>query len=260
MSIFGAQVKRFLPDRDYLPLALPTSDMDVLWVLTRDRETVRRFGVLADVLTAPTPPGEELIRRNAQVVDVVGKGNSSEKIGLTLSVINTILTALGGKAGLSLADTGAATVNYTYTDVHADTVDIVKLDGWLDQADLGHAPARVSDLLVAEKVYVVVSALKASGMTVSLLDSANRSVDLDVPTIQNIVGGGITVDATSGRSNTVTFHGTQNLTVAVKAAQLKVDQRGFWVSERPVTGTPQVFGPPPTKPKAAYLVGDELYL
>jgi len=142
MSIFGTQVKQFLPDRDYLPLALPTSDMDVLWVLTRERGAVRRFGVLADVLTAPTPPGEELIRRNAIVVDATGKGNRSEKLGLTLNVVNTILTALGGKAGLSLAETGASTVDYTYTDVHADTVDLVKLDGWLNRADLSNTSPR----------------------------------------------------------------------------------------------------------------------
>jgi hypothetical protein len=258
MSLFTPVVKRFLPDTDYLPLALPTSDMDVLWVLTREREVIRRFGILGDVLTAPTSPGEELVRRNAVVVDATGKANHSVKLGLTVSVVNTVLTALGGKVGLSLADTGAASVDYTYTDVHGDTVDLVKLDGWLAQADLAHTSPRVSDLLVAEKIYVVVGALKASGISVSLLDNSNQSVDVDIPTIQNLVGGSIKIDAASGRSNTITFHGTQSLTVAAKVAQLKVDERGFWVSERLVTGNATHIQAVPAEPD--YMAGPELYL
>jgi hypothetical protein len=259
MSLFGAQVKQFLPDRDYLSLALPTSDMDVLWVLTRDRGAVRRFGVLADVLTGPTPPGEELIRREAIVVDATGNGNHSEKAGLTLNIVNTILTALGGKAGLSLADTGASTVDYTYTDVRADTVDIVKLDGWLAQADLSHTSPRVGDMLFAEKIYVVVGALKASGIAVSLFDDTSQSVKADIPTIQNVVGGGISINKEEGHSNKVAFHGAQSLTVAAKVAQLKADERGFWVNERPLSGNSfQILEKSPAKPD--YLHGDALYL
>jgi hypothetical protein len=258
MSLFTPMVKRFLPDSDYLPLALPSSDMDVLWVLTREREVIRRFGVLGDVLTGPTPPGEEFVRRNADVVDATGKANHSLKIGLTVSVVNTILTALGGKAGLNLSDTGAASVEYTYSDVHADTVDLVKLDTWLAEADLAHTAPRVSDLVVAEKIYVVVGALKASGISVSLLDNSSQSVDVDVPTIQNLVGGSIKIDTASGRSNTITFHGTQSLTVAAKVAQLKVDERGFWVSERLVRGNTTQIQSVPGEPD--YLAGPELYL
>jgi hypothetical protein len=265
MSLIGGRVKQFLPDRDYLPLALPTSDMDVLWILTRERGAVRRFGALADVLTAATPPGEELVRRNAIVVDATGEANRSAKLGLTLSVVNTIITALGGKAGLSLMATGAAKVAYAYTDVRADAVNLVKLDGWLANADLSQASPRVSDMLVAEKIFVVVGALKASGIVVSLLDSADQSVSVDVPTIQNIAGGGVTVEAASGRSNAVTFHGSQALTVAVKAAQLKVDERGFWVSERPVTGRGiEVRDADELRDTAVsgadYLAGEELHL
>ena len=257
MGLIGSRVKQFLPDKDYLPLALPTSDMDVLWVLTRDRGAIRRFGTLADVLTAEAKPGEELVRRGAVVVDATGDAKRSFKVGLTLNVVNTIVTALGGKAGLTLSATGATNVTYTYTDVHADTVDLVKLDRWLAGADMSQASPRVADLLVCEKILVVVGALKASGITVSLADNSGHSVNVDIPTVQNLVGGSITVDATAERSNTVTFHGSQSLTVAAKAAQLKVDERGFWVSEQPFnTGEVRDLG----GNRPDYLSGDELYL
>jgi uncharacterized protein Veg len=257
MGLFSNRVKPFLPDRDYLALALPTSDMDLLWVLTREGGNVRRFGALADVLTAPTAPGEELVRRDAVVVDMTGEANRSAKLGLTLSVVNTIITALGGTAGLSLSGTGASKVIYTYTDVVADAVNIAKLDGWLNGADLSQTAPRIADLLVAEKIYVVLGALKASGITVSLLDNADHEVSVDVPTIQQLVGANVTVDAASGRSNTITFHGGQALTVAAKVAQLKVDERGFWVSEKPLSdGEIRDLG----ADSPDYLGGDELYL
>jgi len=120
-------------------------------------------------------------------------------------------------------------------------------------------PSRPKQYFSAEKIYVAVGALKASGISVSLLDKTNQLVDVDVPTIQNMVGGGITVNTAVERSNTITFHGTQNLAVAAKVAQLKVDERGFWVSERLLTGNS--LGIRETAPaKPDYLVGDELYL
>ena len=177
MSLITGRVKQFLPDRDYLPLALPTSDMDVLWVSRASG------GPYADLALWPMcsrrPPRRRrlsLSRRNAIVVDATGEANRSAKLGLTLSVVNTIITALGGKAGLSLTPAGAAKVAYAYTDVRADTVNLVKLDGWLAKADLNHASPRVTDMLIAEKIFVVVGALKASGIVVSLFDSADQSV------------------------------------------------------------------------------------
>jgi hypothetical protein len=84
-----------------------------------------------------------------------------------------------------------------------------------------------------------------------------KGVDLmvDVPVVQELVGADVQVSRSPARTSELTFRGSAPLTIAAKAAQLKVDERGFWVSERPVaSGEIRGLG------RAHYLTGDEIRL
>ena len=54
----------------------------------------------------------------------------------------------------------------------------------------------------------------------------------------------------------LTFRGSVPLTIAAKVAQLKVDERGFWVNEEPVSDG-EIRG---LSPGVQYLTGDEIRL
>jgi hypothetical protein len=256
LSLFSRGSKSFLPDSDYLPMAMPTTDFDVLWILTRNGGALRRFGVVSDVLAAGRPLPAEAVRRDQITANAAGTAVRSAKAGLSLGVVNTILTALGGKAGLDLSATGAHSVEYHYTDVTADAVNIARLDAWLADADLASGAGRVADLLVAERLYVAVASLKAAGVTSKMRDEKGMDLKVDVPTVQQLVGGGVTVGGSSARTNELTFYGSAPLVIGAKIAQLKVDERGFWVNERPVSDG-EIRG---LSPGAEYLTGDEIRL
>ncbi len=235
MTLFSRGSKSFLPDGDYLPMAMPTTDFDVLWILTRNGGALRRFGLLSDVLAAGDPLPAEAVRRDQITANAAGTAARSIKAGLSLGLANTILTALGGKAGLDLSATGAHSVEYHYTDVTADVVNIARLDAWLSGADLAPGAGRVADLLVAERLYMAVASLKAAGVTSKMRDERGMDLQVDVPTVQQLVGGDVTVSGSSTRTSELAFHGSAPLVIGAKIAQLKVDERGFWVNERPVS-------------------------
>jgi len=109
---------------------------------------------------------------------------------------------------------------------------------------------------VAERLYLVVASLKAGGVTSTMRDERGMDLKVEVPTVQQLVGGGITVSGSSGRTSELTFHGSVPLTIAAKAAQLKLDERGFWVSEEPVSGG-EIRG---VSSGEQYLTGDEIRL
>jgi len=256
VSLFSRGSTSFLPDRDYLPLAMPTDGLDLLWILTRNGGVLRRFGLLSDVLAAQSPLAAAAVTRDEITVNATGTATRSVKAGLSLSVVNTILQAFGGNAGLDLSATGAHSVEYAYVDVTADVVNLARLDAWLAGADLAPGAGRVADPLVAERLYLVVASLKAGGVTSTMRDERGMDLKVEVPTVQQLVGGGITVSGSSGRTSELTFHGSVPLTIAAKAAQLKLDERGFWVSEEPVSGG-EIRG---VSSGEQYLTGDEIRL
>jgi hypothetical protein len=87
-------------------------------------------------------------------------------------------------------------------------------------------------------------------------DAKGAALKVDVPVVQQLVGGGVTVSGSSARTSELTFHGSVALTIAAKVAQLKVDERGFWVQEEPVSGG-EIRG---LSPGVQYLAGDEIRL
>lgn len=256
MTLFSRGSTSFLPDRDYLPMAMPTAGFGVLWVLTRNAGVLRRFGILSDVLVAQNGLPADAVRRDEITANTAGTTSKSTKAGLSLGIVNAILTAFGAKAELDLSATGARSVEYAYTDVTADVVNVARLDAWLATADLAPGGGRVADLLVAERLYLVTASLKAAGVTSKMRDAKGAALKVDVPVVQQLVGGGVTVSGSSARTSELTFHGSVALTIAAKVAQLKVDERGFWVQEEPVSGG-EIRG---LSPGVQYLAGDEIRL
>lgn len=247
MSFFGRAAESFLPDRDYIPLAMPTTDLALLDVLTRERSILRRYSALPHVLITPGT-ATYVTALGAVVADATGEAARSMKAGIGLGVVSGILSALGAGASVDLSASRAHRISYAYTGVTADRVDIASLDTWLSHCDLDPNARSVSEMLVAERLYLVIAVLKASGLRVTVVDADEQEVALDVPAIQQVVGAKLSVKGSSTRTGTVTFQGTQPLAIAAKAAQLSLDDNGLWVGTRPMTegeirdlsGTPAV--------------------
>lgn len=236
MSLLNRTAESFLPDRDYLPIAMPTTDIQVLQVLTRQGRIMRRYSDLRSVLAAPSDIAAPHTFRNQAVVDTSGMSHRTAKIGFGLSVVATIVKALGGGGDFNVSLAGAAAVHYAYADVYSDRVDLASLDNWLAHADFQPGLRNVTDLLVAEDVYVITAALKAQALCVTFFDKKENEIAVDLPAIQAAVGANISVTGNAMVTSQVTFRSHTPLTVAAKAAQLKFSDDGFWVNERPTSG------------------------
>jgi hypothetical protein len=238
MSLLRRSVEPMLPDRDYLPLAMPNAGVHVLQVLTRHRGVLRQFSDLTTVLHKRPADEGPRVNRNVLVVNADGTSTRTEKIHLGLAVVGAIVGALGGgHLGLTAAAEAAQSIRYSYTGVAKDDVDLGLLDQWLAEADLNGHSLAVSELVTAEQLYVTICVLRATGVAVTLLDSNDQAIGLDLPTIQEMVGGSVNVSASGSASTTLEMTGSTPITVAAKAAQLKADsERGFWVRHVPVQG------------------------
>ncbi len=234
MSLFRHAAEPLLRDRDFLPVAMPTTDVQVLQVLTRQRSALRRYSDLAKVLAAADGSPAPTVKADQPTVNAGGTARRTLKAGIGLGLVSGIVRALGGKADLDLSIATARTVEFGYDDVTTDRVDLADLDAWLAGADFRPGLRNITDLLAAEDVYVITATLKARSVSVTLNGDNSAGATVDVPAIQSVVGAKVSVSGSGQRSDRLTFTGQTALTVAAKAAQLKFDERGFWVNERPV--------------------------
>jgi hypothetical protein len=227
-----AATRLLLQDRDYVPLAMPTTDLRLLDVLTRTGPVLHRYSRLEQVLMIDPAAPELEVRAGEPVVATGGSNHRAAKLGIGLAAVSQLLQAFGGKADLSITADKAREVRYDYSDVTADRVDLGSLDGWLAHADLRPGVRRAADLLTAQQLYVVVATLKAGSLEVEFLNEGSAGVEVEVAAVQDVIGGNVSVSSESKRSSRLLFAGPAPLTVAAKAAQLRIDDHGIWVNER----------------------------
>jgi hypothetical protein len=234
MSFFRRQAEPFLPDADYLSATMPTTDLEVLMVLARERGILRRFSTLPTVFTSASSAEDIAVTRDQTVVAVRGTASRKMKIGIGASIAAGLISALGGKSiGAHLMASRAKSIEFGYTDVTADRVDLGSLDHWLAAADFNPQSHSTADLLASENMFVIVGLLKARGVSVKLLDDNEQSLSVDLPVIADAVGAQVTTGASGERNTTLTFSGKSPLGVGVKAAQIKVEaDGGFWINSR----------------------------
>ena len=234
MGLLDTKIRSFLPDRDYVPLAMPTTGVDVLGTLIKDGGVLRKYGMLADLLAGPSLAAQRgLITRSRPTTNTMNVSTRETKGKVSIATANAALAALGGKADLDISKAGVRNAEVRYTDMVIDNINTAELDKWLDQANFSPATTRQAQMLVSQKLYIIVAVLKATGVAIIAHDSSDTDLRGSVAALQNTVGGNLVATSSSTHRNEVTFQGAKALTVAVKAARLKIDSQGFWINTKP---------------------------
>ena len=188
--------------------------------------------MVPDLVTAgdAAVPG---VRRDASPgIDIDGKETSKVNVAIGLSILGSFIGALGGgKLGLDGAFNKARTVTFQYTAVMEDAVDVLALEKFVKAGRISpHIPAGTLEKLLDDEVYVVTSVLKTKKIIVSAQGDSGAAVKVDVPVIQQIVGGNLAVDTAGARESRVAFEGAAPVAFAFQAVQLVFDDSGEFLT------------------------------
>lgn len=184
----------YLKAYGYCVIRLPKADVKPLQILAKQGKDLDRLGELTTLLVAgstiPLPP----ISENTQVANISGQRTSDLSIGVGLSILGSIIGAMGGsKLGLDVKYQQAKTAAFEFYDVLEDKVEVAKLDQYLADADVNPFSRYVAELLEADELYVTTTTIKSKKFTVEAKKSDGTILDLSVPEIQGIVGGNLKV-------------------------------------------------------------------
>jgi hypothetical protein len=240
----------------YNVVRLPKPDMQPLQLLTRNGDNLERLGEMTKLLVPGAVIQPPSITSGVPVAPITGSRTGDLKIGLGLSILGNIIGAMGGSAiGLDVHYKAAKSATFEFQDVTEDRCDILDLDQFLGDADINPASVFVSKLLDADKIYVLTAVIKSTKFTFDAKGESGTQVDIDVPVIQEAVGGSVTVSKSSGSTAKLTYEGKLPLVFGFQAVQLFFD-KGRYTAFKPAAGVAAAAATNVAHPNADYLVTD----
>lgn len=218
----------------YCVVRLPKMDVRPLQIYTKRGNSLDRLGELATILLAgdavPFPP----ISENIQAATISGKRTGDISIGVGLSIMDGILSAMGGlKLGLDARFREAKTISFEFHSVLEDKVELAKLDQYLNNADVNPYSRYVTELLEADRLYVTTATLKSQKFVAEARKSDGTSLEVPLPEIQGMVGGNVNVSGQANSTSRITFEGSHPLVFGFQAIQLFY-QQGHYRSFEPL--------------------------
>ena len=217
--------------RDYLNLfgygtfALPKAGIAPLTMLSKNGSRLTPIGPL----TATFPPGPKVtvqtIKRN-RAAAISGAQSRSVDASIGLDILGTAIGALSGSTlGLKLAYKKASSVEFEFGDVFDSSIATNELDAYLANTPVDTlAGPGLRDLLDDDEVYVMISVLDAAQVSVKATASSGADLQLDVPVVQQLVGGNVKVGGTGQSSSLLTYRSTDTpLAIGAQVVRIMFD-------------------------------------
>jgi hypothetical protein len=215
-------------------IRLPRAGFKPLQILSKEGKDLTWLGDLTDVFVPGPDAKLPQVQADVPAGQFSGKRSGQLKVGLGLSLLGSIIGAMGGtKLGLDAAYQQASYITFEFSDVLMDSVAPAQLDKFLGGSDVNPASVSVSKLLDSDAVYVVTSVVKSSKFTVDATNARGTSVALSVPAIQGAVKGDVKVSADSASAAKITYEGKVPLAFGFQAGQLFYEN-GVYTAIKPV--------------------------
>ncbi len=214
-----------LKSKGYNVVQLPRVDLFPTQLLANRNNRLQRLGELLSVFVPdPGGPSAPPIGPDRPGPNISGTKSADLDAGIGLNILGGLISALGGSTlGVNLAFARARTIQFEFDSTLENSAEVALIDQFLAGSRINPYARAVVDMLNDDKVYVVTSTLKANKISVSAKDSRKQSIGIDLPVIQNAIGGNVKVEARQAENSVVSFEGAIPLAFGFQAVQLIFD-------------------------------------
>lgn len=198
---------------------LPRANLGPLTVMVRDGSKLLVTGTVPELMKSAVPTPQ--IRRDQPAAGIAANKTRELDVSLGLNLLAGWLGAMGaGNLGIETQFKNAKTITFAFPDVQVDTTSGIELDKYLARSEPDPTAKQHVKLLESDRVYVIVLAAKSRRFSVEAKAASGQSVSLDVPAIQQLVGGEVKVSAAQSGATTVSYEGKAPLYFGFQALQL----------------------------------------
>ncbi len=207
----------YLNQYGYNVIRLPRPGIEPMQVLGRG-QSLEMLGNLSSIwnTTESVPaPGAP-----TALPDIENKRSDKLELSIGLRILaNAIQGFSGAMPTLDTVFNRARRVQFTYSNVTSTAVLPLDAGNYLASGDLKSANPLVSSYFLGEdgEAFLIVDVLKSDTVTITATSAKDLGVALDVPALQNAVGGKVKVQSGGQDESAITFKGPQPITFGFKA-------------------------------------------
>jgi hypothetical protein len=177
-----------------------------------------------DRLITNAQPELPAIQSGLVATDVNGQRSSELKLAIGANILGSVIAAMGGNLGVDTSYTNARTLEFHFSDVLKDRAAPLDIGNYLrdGEVDAGN-PVLKEYVLGNGRLYLITEAIKTRKLSVNYQRDTGVSAKVDVPVIQQLVGGNVAVQVAGDSSSTVTYEGQKYLTFGFRCYEVGIE-------------------------------------
>jgi hypothetical protein len=244
MALCKDEITKHLKSFKYNTIYPPRASALPMEVLVKNKGGLTRWGYLDDVFQSDEPLPEVLA--DGDTLDIQGQITGRHDISLGITILGSLISAAGGNLGIKAVYKTARTLKFQYEQVTRHFVKPVRLDAYISRGAPVDGLFTTAELLEDDRLFIFTSVLKACKVVVEAEKSGGGSLEVEVPVIQQMVGGNVAVTPENSTNTRVGYEGKIPVGFGFKAVKIDYDDGSFRL--KPV---------PPGSVTAAAVAGNE---
>lgn len=217
MGICKDRATTYLKRLGYNAVRHPQAGIHPLQLIGQQRGGVALLGPLDRLITNPPGPLPK-ITTDQRAADLSGQSSSTLSLAIGLNVLGNFIGAMGGNLGLKSEYKQAHSIQFEFHDVLVDSVVPLEVGDYLRLGEVDEGNLVLEQYVLGNgNLYLITKTVKTSQFTVKAFSQDGQALEVDIPVIEQVVGGDIKVKSESSQSSTVTYEGPEYLVFGFQA-------------------------------------------
>ena len=224
MGLCKDEATSYLKRLGYNVVRHPQEGVSPLDLIGRQSGTTTYLGTLNQLIT--NPPGPlPAIQTDLAATDVDGQRSSRLNIALGANILGAVIGAMGGSLGVDTSYTNARSIEFLFAGVLKDRATPLDVGNYLRDGSVDSGNKILSEYVIGNgQLYLVLETIKSNKITVKYEREQGIEAKVDIPVIEGLVGGNVSVTAESEARNVVTYQGSIPLTFGFKCYEVGVEE------------------------------------
>jgi hypothetical protein len=229
MGICKDESTTYLKRLGYNVVRQPQEDIRPLNLIGMQGGSNNYLGSLDKLITnAPGPL--PTVQQDLAAADVNGQKSSQLELGIGANILGAVIGAMGGNLGIDTSYTNARQVEFRFTDVLKDRVTPIDVGNYLRDGNVDAGNPVLNEYVLGNgRLFVIIETIKTKKLSVSYQRDTNVAAKVDVPVLQDLVGGNVAIQVGGAAKSTVTYEGSTYLTFGFRCYEVGVQGGGLWV-------------------------------
>jgi hypothetical protein len=222
MGICTDSATTYLRRLGYNAVRHPREGIQPLDLIGKQDGEIKYLGGLDQLITnAPGPL--PTITRDQVAADIQGQTSSKLDLAIGLTVLQSVLASLGGNVGVKAGYKSTRTIQFVFSKVLTDSVRPLDVGRYLKAGVVDEDNLILQQYVLGNgHLFVLTRTVKTNKFTVQAESAKGVPASLDVPAIQGVASGNLTIDTSANAGGTVSYEGAKNLVFGFECFEVGV--------------------------------------